>query len=177
MAQNQKEDSNDRGPRVNEQITSSKVRLIDDKGEMVGVVSRTLALEKAREVQLDLVEISPTTTPPVCKILDYGKFKYEAQKKRTEVKKKQKIIEVKEIQIRPNIDEHDYQVKLRNAQRFLEEGNKVKVTLQFRGREMSRQDTGVALLQRIQKELEEVGKAEANPKLEGKRMIMMLCQK
>lgn len=173
----QPQKSSHKGPRINEQITTTMVRLVDENGEMIGVVSRAEALRKAQEVSLDLVEISPNTDPPVCKIQDYGKFKYEEQKRRSEIKKKQKVIEVKEIQIRPNIEDHDYQVKLRNAQRFLEEGNKVKVTLQFRGREMNHQELGVKVLTRLQGDLELIGKIESSPKLEGKRLMMVFGPK
>jgi translation initiation factor IF-3 len=165
------------GMRINEQIQASQVRLIDDAGDMLGVVTRAVALQKARDAGLDLAEISPQSDPPVCRILDYGKYKYEEQKKRSELKKKQKIIEVKEIQIRPGIEQHDYLVKLRNAERFLKEGNKVKVTLQFRGREMAHQEHGLSVLERLQSDIAEVGKAELAPKLEGKRLMMVLVPK
>ncbi len=162
------------GMRINEQIQASQVRLIDAAGDMLGVVTRAVALQKAKDAGLDLAEISPQSDPPVCRILDYGKHKYEEQKKRSELKKKQKIIEVKEIQIRPGIEQHDYLVKLRNAERFLKEGNKVKVTLQFRGREMAHQEHGLSVLERLQADIAEVGKAELAPKLEGKRLMMVL---
>lgn len=165
------------GMRINEQIQASQVRLIDAAGDMLGVVTRAIALQKAKDAGLDLAEISPQSDPPVCRILDYGKHKYEEQKKRSELKKKQKIIEVKEIQIRPGIEHHDYLVKLRNAERFLKEGNKVKVTLQFRGREMAHQEHGLSVLERLQADIAEVGKAELAPKLEGKRLMMVLVPK
>ncbi len=165
------------GPRVNAQITAQKVRLIDENGEMVGVVLKSQALDRARSAGLDLVEVSPNVDPPVCKILDYGKLRYEAQKKQAELKKKQKTVEIKEIQIRPGIEEHDYQVKLRNAQRFLGEGDKVKITLQFRGRELTRKELGIKVLERMETDLEPLSKQESPPKLEGKRMMMILGPK
>ena len=138
------------------------------------MVSRDAALTAAREVGLDLVEISPNMDPPVCKVLDYGKFKFEAQKKAAEARKKQKVIAVKEIKMRPNIDTHDYEVKMRAMQRFFDEGDKVKVTLRFRGREMAHQDLGVKLLRRVREQVDEIAKVEAEPKLEGRQMIMVL---
>ncbi len=142
---------------------------------MVGVVSTREGLEMAAEVGLDLVEVSPNAEPPVCKILDYGKFKYEAQKKKNEARKKQKVIEVKEIKLRPNIDENDYGVKMRAMKKFLEEGDKVKVTLRFRGREMAHQDLGMKVLDRVRAELEELVKVEQIPKMEGRQMVMVLA--
>ncbi|TWB36842.1 translation initiation factor 3 (bIF-3) [Nitrospirillum pindoramense] len=144
---------------------------------MVGVVSLRDALIAAEEAGLDLVEVSPNAEPPVCKILDYGKFKYEAQKKAAEARKKQKIIEVKEIKLRPNIDDNDYDVKMRAARRFLEEGDKVKVTMRFRGREMAHQDLGMNVLVRVKELLEDLAKVEQMPKLEGKQMIMIMAPK
>lgn len=143
----------------------------------MGVMKTADAIAKADAQGLDLVEVSPNTDPPVCKILDYGKFKYEAQKKKNEAKKKQKIIEVKEIKLRPNIDEHDYQVKMRNVQKFLDEGDKVKVTMRFRGREMAHQELGVNVLNRVRDDTEDVAKIEAFPKLEGRQMIMVIAPK
>ena len=143
----------------------------------MGVMKTADAIAQADAQGLDLVEVSPNTDPPVCKILDYGKFKYEAQKKKNEAKKKQKIIEVKEIKLRPNIDEHDYQVKMRNVQKFLDEGDKVKVTMRFRGREMARQELGVNVLNRVRDDTEDVAKIEAFPKLEGRQMIMVIAPK
>ncbi|WP_184807461.1 translation initiation factor IF-3 [Nitrospirillum iridis] len=163
------------GPRVNREINARSVRLIDAAGEMVGVVSLRDALIAAEEAGLDLVEVSPNAEPPVCKILDYGKFKYEAQKKAAEARKKQKIIEVKEIKLRPNIDDNDYDVKMRSARRFLEEGDKVKVTMRFRGREMAHQDLGMNVLVRVRELLDDMAKVEQMPKLEGKQMIMILA--
>lgn len=151
------------------------MRLVDAEGEMVGVVSLRDALFAAEEAGLDLVEVSPNADPPVCKILDYGKYKYEAQKKANEARKKQKIIEVKEIKLRPNIDEHDYDIKMKAMRRFLEEGDKVKVTMRFRGREMAHQDIGMAVLVKVREALDDLGKVEQMPKLEGKQMIMVLA--
>ena len=143
----------------------------------MGVMKTADAIAQADAQGLDLVEVSPNTDPPVCKILDYGKFKYEAQKKKNEAKKKQKTIEVKEIKLRPNIDEHDYQVKMRNVQKFLDEGDKVKVTMRFRGREMAHQELGVNVLNRVRDDTEDVAKIEAFPKLEGRQMIMVIAPK
>jgi translation initiation factor IF-3 len=162
------------GPRVNEKISSPKVRLVDEKGEMIGVVSHKDALERAYKAGLDLVEVSPHADPPVCKILDYGKYKFEEQKRRAEIRKKQKIIEIKEIQLRPGIDTHDFEVKMRNARRFIEEGDKLKITLRFRGRELSHQQLGMEVLNKVKEILQDVAKVEHHPKLEGKRMIMIM---
>jgi translation initiation factor IF-3 len=163
------------GPRVNEQIGVPEVRLIDENGDNIGVVSRDDALTRAEEAGLDLVEVSPGATPPVCKILDYGRFKYEDQKKKSEARKRQKTIDVKEIKMRPNIDQHDYEVKMRSIQRFLADGDKVKVTLRFRGREMAHQELGLKVLDRVRQELDEVAKVEQFPKLEGRQMIMVMA--
>jgi len=163
------------GPRVNEDIDVAQVRLIDETGEQVGIVKTRDALERAREAGLDLVEVSPNADPPVCKILDFGKFKYEAQKRKSEARKKQKIIEVKEIKFRPNIEQHDYDVKMRAMRRFLEEGDKVKVTLRFRGREMAHQDLGRKVLERVREETETLAKVEQMPLMEGRQMIMVLA--
>ena len=162
------------GPRINYDILAAQVRLIDANGEMIGVLSKQDAIKRAQEVGLDLVEISPNVEPPVCKILDYGKFKYEQQKKKAEAKKKQKVIEVKEIQLRPMIDEHDLSVKCKALERFLGEGNKVKVTMRFRGRELSHQEIGLALLERVRTQCEAIAKVDHAPKLEGRQMIMVL---
>jgi translation initiation factor IF-3 len=151
------------------------VRLIDADGENVGVVSIQDALSRAANAGLDLVEISPNADPPVCKVLDYGKFKYEAQKKANAARKKQKTIDVKEIKMRPNIDEHDYQVKMRNIRRFFDDGDKVKVTLRFRGREMAHQEIGADLLKRVQTDVEEIAKVESHPKMEGRQMVMVMA--
>lgn len=160
---------------MNEQIGVMTVRLVDENGDQVGVVSRNDALQRAFNAGLDLVEISPNADPPVCKILDYGRFRYEAQKKKNEARKKQKVIDVKEIKMRPNIDSHDYDVKMRAANRFIGEGDKVKVTMRFRGREMVHQDLGLKVLQKVRGELEEIAKVEQFPKLEGRQMIMVLA--
>ncbi len=162
------------GPRVNQEITAAKVRLVGEDGEMIGVVSRDEGIQMATDAGLDLVEISPNAEPPVCKIIDYGKFKYEAQKRKAEAKKKQKIVEIKEIKIRPMIDDNDFNVKMRSAQRFLIEGDKVKITMRFRGREISHNEIGMAVLQRVQDTLAEVAKVEQMPKFEGKQIIMLL---
>ena len=154
-----------------------QVRLIDENGQMIGVVSRREAMTRAMEAGLDLVEVSPTAEPPVCKILDYGKFKYESQKKKNEARKKQKIIEVKEIKMRPGIDDHDYDVKMRAMHRFLEEGDKVKVTMRFRGREMVHQELGLKVLERVRGQLDEVAKVEQMPRLEGRQMTMVIAPK
>ncbi|MEQ8349320.1 MAG: translation initiation factor IF-3 [Sneathiellaceae bacterium] len=165
------------GPRVNERITSSTVRLIDHEGNNHGVVPTDAALETAMQVGMDLVEISPNADPPVCKLLDYGKYKYEAQKKASEARKKQKVIEVKEIKMRPNIDQHDYDVKMRSMNRFLVDGDKVKVTLRFRGREMAHQDLGRLVLERVQQDLSDRVKVEQWPKMEGRQMTMVIAPK
>ena len=162
------------GPRVNEDIRVPQVRLIDEEGEMQGVMTARDAILRAYAVGLDLLEISPNADPPVVKILDYGKFKYEQQKKKNEAKKKQKVIEIKEIKVRPNIDENDYQVKMRAMKSFIEEGDKVKVTLRFRGREMAHQDIGIKVLERIRAELETETKVEQMPRMENRQMIMVL---
>jgi len=160
---------------VNEQISLPKIRLIDEEGENHGVVATADALDRARDVGLDLVEVSPAADPPVCKILDYGRFKYEVQKKKNEARKKQKVIEVKEIKMRPNIDTHDYDVKMRSIQRFLGEGDKVKVTMRFRGREMAHQERGLDVLNRVRQEVDEMAKVEQFPKLEGRQMTMVMA--
>ncbi len=162
------------GPRVNKAITAPEVRVVGHDGEMLGVLSTRDALQKAAEVSLDLVEVSPNAAPPVCKILDYGKFKYEQQKKKNEAKKKQKVVEVKEVQLRPGIDTHDLQVKCRNIQKFIEQGNKVKIAMRFRGREMAHQDIGLNLLKRIVEDFKDVVKVDKKPSLEGRQMIMIL---
>jgi translation initiation factor IF-3 len=159
---------------VNDRIRGGDIRLIGADGENVGVVSPVRALAMAEEAGLDLVEISPTAVPPVCKIMDYGKFKYETQKREAEARKKQHIIEIKEIKFRPGTDKHDYDVKMRSVLKFLDEGDKVKVTLRFRGREMAHQQLGVELLNRVASDIGEAGKIEAMPRLEGKQMVMMV---
>ena len=162
------------GPRTNENITSPKIRVIDADGEMRGVMSPKEALEIAEEYGLDLVEVSPNADPPVCKIIDYGKYKYEQQKKANEARKKQKTVDVKEVKIRPGIEEHDYQVKLRNARRFLEDEDKVKVTLRFRGREMAHQDLALQVMRRFRDDLADISKVDQEPKMEGRQAVMML---
>ena len=152
-----------------------EVRLIDGEGDNVGVVSRQRALAMADESGLDLVEVAPEARPPVCKLMDFGKFKYQTQKKANEARKKQKVIEVKEIKMRPNIDQHDYDVKMRSMTRFLDDGDKVKVTLRFRGREMAHQDLGLKVLERVRDDLEEVSKVEQFPKMEGRQMTMVIA--
>jgi len=163
------------GPRVNKDIAAIQVRLIDAEGENVGVVATVVAMERAIEAGLDLVEISPGADPPVAKILDYGRFKYEDQKKKNEARKKQKVIEVKEIKMRPNIDQHDYDVKLRAINRFIGDGDKVKVTLRFRGREMVHQELGLKVLNRVREEIDEIAKVEQFPRMEGRQMIMIVA--
>lgn len=165
------------GPRVNDMITAQMVRLIDQDGEQVGVVHIREAQEMADTAGLDLVEISPNAEPPVCKILDYGKFKYENQKRKAEQRKKTKVIEVKEIKLRPNIDDNDYQVKMRALKRFIEDGDKVKVTLRFRGRELAHQNLGMDVLNRVKEETVDLVKVEQLPKMEGRQMIMVLAPK
>jgi translation initiation factor IF-3 len=162
---------------VNDQISSAQVRLIDQDGAMLGVKSIFDALRLAADVGLDLVEISPTADPPVCKILDFGKFKYENQKRKNEARKKQKVIEVKEIKMRPGIDDHDYDVKMRSIHRFLEEGDKVKVTMRFRGREMVHQELGMQVLDRVRADLDTRAKVEQYPRLEGRQMVMVMAPK
>ncbi|MEQ8355706.1 MAG: translation initiation factor IF-3 [Kiloniellaceae bacterium] len=160
---------------MNDMITSPQVRLVDENGEQVGVVPVSDALRRAENAGLDLMEVSPNADPPVCKILDYGRFRYEAQKKKNEARKKQKVIEVKEIKMRPNIDTHDYDVKMRAIHRFIEEGDKVKVTMRFRGREMVHQDLGKQVLDRVREAMVEKAKVEQFPKLEGRQMTMVMA--
>ncbi|MBT3558535.1 MAG: translation initiation factor IF-3 [Rhodospirillales bacterium] len=165
------------GPRVNEDIEKEQVRVVDADGEMVGVISTAEGIEMAYEVGLDLVEVSPNADPPVCKILDYGKYKYETQKKANEARKKQKVIEIKEIKMRPGIDVHDYDVKMRAVKRFLGDGDKVKMTIRFRGREMAHQELGMNVLNRVREELAEEVKVELYPRMEGRMMTMVLAPK
>ncbi|MGY6410235.1 MAG: translation initiation factor IF-3 [Alkalilacustris sp.] len=164
----------DTGPRVNDRIRAPEIRLIGAEGENLGVVAPARGMALAAEAGLDLVEISPNAVPPVCKIMDFGKFKYDQQKREAEARKKQKIIEVKEIKFRPGTDTHDYDVKMRNVLKFLENGDKVKVTLRFRGREMAHQQLGLELLNRVAADVGELGKVENMPKLEGRQMVMMI---
>jgi translation initiation factor IF-3 len=163
------------GPRINTEIGVPRVRLVDERGNMVGVVLRNEALTMAASAGLDLVEVAPNADPPVCKILDYGKFKYEEQKKKNEARKKQKIIEVKEIKLRPSIDDHDYEVKMRAMNKFIEEGDKVKVTMRFRGRELAHQDIGMNVLIRVRDDLDAIAKVEQMPRMEGRQMVMVMA--
>jgi translation initiation factor IF-3 len=165
------------GPRSNRDIRVPSVQLIDADGQNRGAIPTQEALALAEEAGLDLVEIVPTAVPPVCKILDLGKLKYEGQKKASEQRKRQKVIEVKEIKMRPNIDDHDYETKMKAVRRFFDEGDKVKVTLRFRGREMAHQELGMRLLNRVREETAEISKVEAEPKLEGRQMMMVLSPK
>ena len=165
------------GPRINEDIAVLRVRLVDERGGMVGVVGRNEALAMAADAGLDLVEIAPGADPPVCKILDFGKFKYEEQKKKNEARKKQKIIEVKEIKLRPSIDIHDYAVKMRSMNKFIEEGDKVKVTMRFRGRELAHQELGMNVLMRVKEDLDGIAKVEQTPRMEGRQMTMVVSPK
>jgi translation initiation factor IF-3 len=161
--------------RVNHEIDVREVRLIDQDGRMIGVTSLRDALNRAEDAGLDLVEVSPTASPPVCKILDYGKFKYEAQKKANAARKKQRVIEVKEIKMRPSIDDNDYGIKMRKVREFLDEGDKVKVTMRFRGREMAHQHLAMDLLNKVKEEISDIAKVEQMPKLEGRQMIMVMA--
>lgn len=163
------------GPRVNKEIRVLEVQLIDADGNNLGPTKINDALQAAEDAGLDLVEIAPNSTPPVCKLLDYGKYKYQNQKKAAEARKNQKIVEVKEIKMRPNIDDHDYDVKMKAMRRFFEEGDKVKVTLRFRGREMAHQDLGLRLLMKVREEVTLVAKEESSPSLEGRQMTMVLA--
>jgi translation initiation factor IF-3 len=163
------------GPRINEEIRAREVQLIDTTGDNKGAVPIETALSMAEAAGLDLVEIAPNSSPPVCKILDYGKYKFQAQKKAAEARKKQKVVEVKEIKLRPMIDDHDYDVKMRSMKRFFEEGDKVKITLRFRGREMAHQELGYRLLDRVKVDTGSFAKVESEPRFEGRQMVMMLA--
>ena len=163
------------GPAVNELITSSEVRVISEKGDMLGVLKTEEAIKKAFELGLDLVEVSPNASPPVCKIIDYGKYKYQVQKKQAEAKKKQKTFEVKEVKLRPGIEDNDYEVKLRSIHRFLKDGDKVKITLRFRGREMAYHQRGMDILKKLETAIEPLAKVEQVPKLEGRQMTMVIA--
>ncbi|MEY4706930.1 MAG: hypothetical protein RJB58_653 [Pseudomonadota bacterium] len=158
-------------------IAVDKVRVIDENGENLGVMYTREAIEQANEIGLNLVEVSPNADPPVCKFLDVGKYRYEAQKKANAARKTQKTQEIKEIKMRPNIDSHDYDVKMRSVNRFIEEGDKVKITLRFRGRELSHQELGMNLLKKVQDDVAEVAKIEAYPRMEGRQMLMVLSPK
>src|SRR6202051_4241039 len=163
------------GPRTNDEIRNAQVQLIDQNGTNHGIVETAAAVKMAMDAGMDLVEISPNTNPPVCKIMDYGKYKYQAQKKAAEARKKQKVVEVKEIKLRPMIDDHDYEVKMRSMQRFFEEGDKVKVTLRFRGREMAHQELGTQLLNRVKDDNSKLAKIEQEPRFEGRQVVMVLA--
>ena len=165
------------GPRYDNLIQSDKVRVIDHEGENLGVMFTREAVERAAEVGLNLVEVSPSAVPPVCKFLDVGKYRYEAQKKASAARKTQKTQDIKEVKMRPNIDTHDYDVKMRNVNKFIDNGDKVKVTLRFRGREMAHQQLGMNLLKRVQDDTAETAKVEAFPRLEGRQMLMVLSPK
>ena len=165
------------GPRFDDMIQSDKVRVIDENGENLGVMYTAEAIEQANDVGLNLVEVSPNADPPVCKFLDVGKYRYEAQKKANAARKTQKTQQIKEIKMRPNIDDHDYDVKMRSVTKFIEEGDKVKMTLRFRGREMAHQELGMDLLKRVQDDVAEIAKIEAYPRLEGRQMLMVLAPK
>ncbi|QDQ29344.1 translation initiation factor IF-3 [Chitinimonas arctica] len=167
----------DKEPRINGEITAREIRLNDEEGEQLGIVSLAEALRMAEEREVDLVEIAPNAVPPVCRMMDYGKFKYRESKKRHEQKLKVKQVQIKEVKFRPGTDENDYQVKLRNVVRFMEEGDKVKLTLRFRGREMAHQEIGMAQLKRVEADLGELAVVEQFPKLEGRQMVMMLAPK
>tara|TARA_B100000676_G_scaffold289386_1_gene321877 strand:+ start:5351 stop:5869 length:519 start_codon:yes stop_codon:yes gene_type:complete len=162
---------------INEMIQAAEVRLIGAEGEQIGVVTRDDALDRSANLGLDLVIVADNADPPVCKIMDYGKFKYEEQKKKNEARKKQKTVDVKEIKLRPNIDSHDYDVKMRSMVKFLNEGDKVKVTMRFRGREMAHQNLGLDVLHRVRDDLEELSKIEQFPQMEGRQMVMVLSPK
>ena len=165
------------GPRSNREIRVPRVQLIDEEGQNKGIVSIQDALQMAEDSGLDLVEIAPNSDPPVCKITDLGRLKYQSQKKAAEARKKQKTIEIKEIKMRPNIDTHDYEVKMKAVRRFFDEGDKVKLTLRFRGREMAHLELGMQLLNKVREEVGEIAKVEAEPKLEGRQMMMVLAPK
>ncbi|MDN0084017.1 translation initiation factor IF-3 [Crenobacter sp. SG2305] len=167
----------EREARINGEITARELRLVGTEGEQLGIVSLREAMALAEEKDVDLVEISPTAQPPVCKLMDYGKFKYETAKKKHEAKQKQKQIQIKEVKFRPGTDDGDYNVKMRNLVRFLTDGDKAKITLRFRGREMAHQDIGLALLKRVEADLAEIGTVEQFPRLEGRQMVMMVAPK
>jgi translation initiation factor IF-3 len=173
----QPQPNKEEGHKINSRIESREVRLIDAEGENRGVVPTRQAIMMAEEAGLDLVEVSPDAKPPVAKILDYGKFKYQEQKKANEARKKQKVIEIKEIKMRPMIDDHDYDVKMRAVKRFFEEGDKVKITLRFRGREMAHQELGHKLLNRVKTDTVEIAKVESEPRFEGRQIVMVLSPK
>ncbi len=165
------------GPKINQFISAEKVRCIGSNGEQLGIISKEEAINTAISENLDLVEVQPNVNPPVCKILDYGKYKYEAQKRKNEARKKQKIIDVKEIKLRPNIDHHDFDVKMKSVKKFIDNGDKVKVTLRFRGREMAHHELGSTVLERVKENTSDLCKVEVLPKLEGRQMVMILAPK
>ncbi|WAW09488.1 translation initiation factor IF-3 [Oxalobacter vibrioformis] len=167
----------DKSHRINGEITAQEIRLVGVDNEPIGIVSLAEALRLSEEADVDLVEIAPNASPPVARLMDYGKFRYQEQKRAHEAKQKQKVISVKEVKFRPGTDEGDYTIKLRNATRFLEEGDKCKITLRFRGREMAHQDIGMRMLERLKADLEEVGQVEQFPKMEGRQMVMVLAPK
>ncbi|MGJ4940957.1 translation initiation factor IF-3 [Bradyrhizobium sp. HKCCYLS1011] len=163
------------GPRTNDEIRNAQIQLIDQTGQNHGTVETMVAIKMAAEVGMDLVEIQPNSSPPVCKIMDYGKYKYSAQKKAAEARKKQKVVEIKEIKLRPMIDDHDYDVKMRAMQRFFEEGDKVKITLRYRGREMAHQEIGTKLLDKVKADVAAFAKVEQDAKFEGRQVVMVLA--
>ncbi len=165
------------GPKINHYISSKTVRCIGPNGEQLGIISIDEAIKVAISQSLDLVEVQPNVDPPVCKILDYGKYKYEAQKRKNEARKKQKIIDIKEIKLRPNIDHHDFNVKMKSVKKFIDNGDKVKVTLRFRGREMAHHELGSTVLDRVKENTSDMCKVEVLPKLEGRQMVMVLAPK
>ncbi len=171
------QDRDNKDTRINEEITAAEVRLIGVEGEQIGIVTLAAANKLAEEAGVDLVEIAPTAQPPVCRLMDYGKYKYYEAKKRHEAKLKQKQIQVKEVKFRPGTDEGDYQIKLRNLIRFLDEGDKAKITLRYRGREMAHQEFGIKLLERVRTDLDPYGVVEQWPKMEGRQMVMVLGPK
>ncbi|MFZ5735176.1 MAG: translation initiation factor IF-3 [Pseudomonadota bacterium] len=163
------------GPRINDEIRNLQIQLIDAEGVNKGTVETALAVRMAMEAGMDLVEISPNNNPPVCKIMDYGKYKFQAQKKAAEARKKQKVVEIKEIKLRPMIDDHDYDVKMKAMQRFFEEGDKVKITLRYRGREMAHQEIGTRLLDKVKSDVAEIAKVEQDARFEGRQVVMILA--
>ncbi|MGO9358582.1 MAG: translation initiation factor IF-3 [Xanthobacteraceae bacterium] len=163
------------GPRINDEIRNATIQLIDHNGTNHGTVETVVAVKMALEQGMDLVEISPNNVPPVCKIMDYGKYKFQAQKKAAEARKKQKVVEIKEIKLRPMIDDHDYEVKMKAMQRFFEEGDKVKITLRYRGREMAHQEIGTKLLDRVKTDVAELAKVEQDARFEGRQVVMVLA--
>ena len=166
--------SRDKGPRINQHIRAEEVRLIDSQGEMLGIFPLSDAQEKAKEARLDLVEIVPNAKPPVCKIMDFGKYKYEAQKRAHDAKKKQKTVSLKEVKLRPNIDTHDLDIKINRARKFLEDGNKVKFSMRFRGREITHKELGLAVINTVKEKIDDLAKVEVEPKFEGMLVTMVV---